>query len=199
MPGRDNDDLPLDTSLRADPVRHDPVRHDPVRHYPARRDERFPIDPDLSPDDPGEPAIGHLAGPGINRARDLRVLAAIAIGGFAGTLARYGVGLAWTSSSGHFPWAIFTINASGSFLLGLILTILLEKVRPDRYVRPLLCVGVLGSWTTMSSLAVGSDLLVRAHEPGTAVIYVVLTVLVGLSLTWSGIHAARFVKAWRPS
>jgi fluoride exporter len=157
--------------------------------------ERLPIDPDLAPGDPGEPAVGHRAGPSINRTGDLRALVAIATGGFAGTLARYGVGLAWTSSSGHFPWAIFTINASGSFLIGLILTILLEKKHPDRYLRPLLCVGVLGSWTTMSSLAVGGDLLVRAHHPGTAVIYAVLTVCIGLSLTWAGICAGRFAEA----
>ena len=159
--------------------------------------EHLPIDPDLSSDDPGEPAVGHNSGPHVNRARDFGVLGAIAAGGFAGTLARYGLTLAWPSSSGHFPWAIFTINSSGSFLLGLLLPILLGKARPDRYLRPLLCVGVLGSWTTMSSLAVGGDLLVRAHHTGVAVIYVVATVVIGLFLTWSGIGAARLVAARR--
>ena len=166
------------------------AREDSLRH-----DGRLPIDPDLSPEDPARPAKGHHARGGINRARDLRVLGTIGAGGFAGTLARYGVGLAWTSSSGHFPWAIFTINASGSFLLGLLLTILLEKRHADRYLRPLLCVGVLGSWTTMSSLAVGSDLLLRAHRTGTAIIYVLITVLLGLLLTLAGIGAARFAEA----
>ena len=173
MPQRDNEGSPRDRS--------------------GYHDEVLPIDPDLSPQDPGEPSIVHQAGPRSHRARDLRVLAAIATGGFVGTLARYEVGQVWKSSSGHFPWAIFTINASGSFLLGLILTILLEKPRPDRYLRPLLCVGVLGSWTTMSNFAIGSDLLVRAHRLGTAAVYLALTVLIGLPLTWLGIRAARFV------
>jgi CrcB protein len=159
-----------------------------------RHDARLPIDPDLSPEDPAEPATGHRSGRSINRARDVGVLGTIAAGGFSGTLARYGVGLAWTTSTGHFPWALFTINASGSFLLGMVLTTLLEKARPDRYLRPLLCVGVLGSWTTMSSLAVGSDLLLRAHRPVTAIIYVLMTVLLGLLLTWVGIGAARFAR-----
>ena len=145
MPRRDEDGLPRDHS-----------RYD---------DHVLPIDPDLSPGDPGEPSVGHHAGPTVHRAREPRVLAAIAVGGFVGTLARYGVGLVWKSPGGHFPWAIFTINASGSFLLGLILTMLLEKPREDRYLRPLLCVGFLGSWTTMSTFAVGSDLLVRRASP----------------------------------
>jgi CrcB protein len=170
MPRRDDDGFPRD--------------------HP-RYDRVLPIDPDLSSSDSGEPSVAHHAGPTLHRARDHRVVAAIAIGGFAGTLARYGVGLAWKSSGSHFPWAIFTINASGSFLLGLILTTLVEKPREDRYLRPLLCVGFLGSWTTMSTFAVDSDLLVRAHRPETAIIYVVVNVLVGLSLTWLGICAAR--------
>jgi len=177
------------------PARDSEGSRQPRRHRYGNDPGHLPIDPDLSSDDPGEPAIGHNAGPRVNRARDFGVLGAIAAGRFAGTLARYGLTLAWPSSSGHFPWAIFTINSSGSFLLGLLLPILLGKARPDRYLRPLLCVGVLGSWTTMSSLAVGSDLLVRAHHTGTAAIYVVATVIIGLSMTWSGIGAARFVEA----
>ena len=179
MPRRDEDGLP-----------RNPSRYD---------DHVLPIDPDLSPGDPGEPSVGHHAGPTVHRAREPRVLAAIAVGGFVGTLARYGVGLVWKSPGGHFPWAIFTINASGSFLLGLILTILLEKPREDRYLRPLLCVGFLGSWTTMSTFAVGSDLLVRAHRPWAAIAYVVVTVLVGLSLTWLGICTARVARTRRLS
>ena len=177
MPGRDSDGSDRPARRRYDDAEH------------------LPIDPDLSPEDPGEPAICHHRGIHVNRTRDFGVLGAIAAGGFAGTLARYSVGLAWPSASGRFPWSIFTINASGSFLLGLLVTILLRRARPDRYLRPLLCVGVLGSWTTMSSLAVGSDLLVRAHHTGTAVIYVFVTVVVGLILTWSGIGAVRFVEA----
>jgi fluoride exporter len=171
MPRREDDGLPRDHS-----------RYD---------DHVLPIDPDLSPSDSGEPSVAHRAGPTVHRARDHRVLAAIAIGGFVGTLARYGVGLAWESPASQFPWAIFTINASGSFLLGLIFTTLLEKPREDRYLRPLLCVGFLGSWTTMSTFAVGSDLLVRAHRPLTAIVYMAVTVLVGLTLTWLGICTAR--------
>jgi fluoride exporter len=171
-----------------------PRSNESPRDRTRRSGERLPIDPDLSPGDPAEPSTTHRAGPRINRARDLRVLGVIAIGGFAGTLARYGVGRAWTTSSGHFPWAIFTINASGSFLLGLVLTLLLEKSRPDRFYRPLLCVGFLGSWTTMSSLAVGSDLLVRAHRPGTAIIYLAATLLVGLSLMWLGMRGGRLAS-----
>ena len=48
----------------------------------------------------------------------------IALGGALGALARYGVGT-WVQArvSSGFPWGTFVINASGSFLLGLVLTL----------------------------------------------------------------------------
>jgi CrcB protein len=125
------------------------------------------------------------------------VLAAIATGGFLGTLARYGVELAWSPSAGGFPWATFVINTSGAFLLGVILTVLLERFRRDRFVRPLVCVGVLGSWTTMSSLAVESDLLVRHGQAVVALGYLAATVVAGLGVTWMGIGVGRSLATGR--
>jgi CrcB protein len=107
------------------------------------------------------------------------------------------VGLAWPTAAGHFPWATFTINTSGAFLLGLILTLLLERVGPTRYLRPFICVGVLGAWTTMSTFAVEADLLVKDAHAGAAVAYVVATVVAGLAVAWFGCAAARRFDARR--
>jgi CrcB protein len=101
------------------------------------------------------------------------------------------LGLAWPTASGHFPWATFTINVSGAFLLGLVLTLLLERVGATRYVRPFFCVGVLGAWTTMSTFAVEEDLLIKEGHVAIAVAYVVATVVVGVAATWVGVAVAR--------
>jgi fluoride ion exporter CrcB/FEX len=49
------------------------------------------------------------------------ILAAIAAGGALGTPARYLLGKAVHVSPGTFPWAMFWINLSGSFALGVLL------------------------------------------------------------------------------
>jgi len=118
-------------------------------------------------------------------------VAAVAVGGFIGALGRYELALAWPTASGHFPWATFTINVSGAFLLGLVLTLLLERVGASRYMRPFFCVGVLGAWTTMSTFAVEDDLLIKDGHVAIAIAYVVATVVVGLAATLVCVAVAR--------
>jgi CrcB protein len=170
-------------------------RHPQEEHRWEHHDPRLPVDPDLAPDDPAEPSLVHHPGAHVHRAREHDVLAAIAAGGFLGALGRYELGLAWPTGSGHVPWATFTVNVSGAFLLGLVLTLLLERFAPNRYARPFLCVGVLGAWTTMSTFSVETDLLVRDGYAGAAVAYVVATVVVGLAAGWLGLLLARV--PWR--
>jgi CrcB protein len=118
-------------------------------------------------------------------------VAAVAVGGFLGALGRYELGLTWPAGSGSFPAATFTINTSGSFLLGLMLAVLLDRFPANRYLRPFACVGVLGAWTTMSTLAAETDLLVRGGHPAMAIGYVAATLIAGITATVAGIGLAR--------
>src|SRR5690349_1004571 len=101
---------------------------------PPEGDDQLPIDPDLEP-----AARGHSR-------REPAVLAAIALGGMAGASARYGVSRWIPPQPGGFPWATFWINVSGSFVLGVLLVVVLEKLPPTRLVRPFLATGVLGAY-----------------------------------------------------
>jgi fluoride exporter len=165
----------------------------PPRRHLESDHEALPVDPDLAPEDPSEPAAGRLSGARVRRSRQLDVLAAIFLGGILGALARYEVELAWPARTGHVPWATFTINTSGAAFLAFTLTVLLEHPGRLRYLRPFLCVGFTGAWTTMSTFALESDLLVKHGQPGIAVLYVVATVVLGLLGTWVGIAAAQRV------
>jgi CrcB protein len=159
-------------------------------------DDPLPIDPDLSPEDLGEPSATHRPGPRDRSRTHPGVLAAVAVGGFFGTLARYSVGLAWPTHSGHFPTATFLINTSGAFLLGAVLTYLLEHrpVFPGlAYARPFVATGVLGGWTTYSTLVVGTDTLGRAGDLGTAATYLAATLVGGVVATTVGIALGRLV------
>jgi len=125
------------------------------------------------------------------------VITAIGAGGFLGSLGRYELALAWPARSAGLPWSTFAVNASGSFLLGLVLTMVLERWGPEHLARSFFCVGVLGAWTTMSTFAVETDLLLRDGHPGVAAAYVAGTVGAGLALAWLGITLARVLDPER--
>jgi len=153
----------------------------------------WPIDPDLDPSDPAEPAVGHHRRTTPAHRLQPAVLAAIAAGGVLGAEARYLVERAWPAGNG-FPAATFAVNTSGAFALGLLLTVLLRR-RPGGLLRPFACVGFLGAWTTMSTLAVDTVALVRAGRAGLAVAYLGATVVAGLAAAVAGTAAGRLGTA----
>jgi fluoride exporter len=79
---------------------------------------------------------------------------AISIGAVLGANARYLVG-GWVADrfGTTFPWGTLLINASGSFLLGLLVTLVTEQGIGPWWVRPALAIGFLGSYTTFSTFS----------------------------------------------
>jgi fluoride exporter len=126
-----------------------------------------------------------------------RVLAAVAVGGALGALARYGVALALPTSGNAFPLSTWLINISGSLFLGFLLTVLTERRPPNRYARPFLATGFTGGYTTWSTFMVDTDLLVQHHHPLTAILYVLATLSGGLGAVAVGICATRRLPASR--
>jgi CrcB protein len=118
---------------------------------------------------------------------------AAAVGGVLGALARWGIGVALPSSPGGWPWATLTVNLSGCLLIGVLLAVLLARFPGHPWLRPLLAVGVLGGYTTFSTLAVE---VVRLTEDGavlTALGYLAVSVLGGAACVLVGLYAARAV------
>ena len=174
----------------------------PCERHPRRepdRDVLLPIDPDLAPDDPAEPAPDHVVArrrtAPAPRRFDPAVLAAIALGGALGAPARYGVAQLVHVADGTFPWATFWTNVSGSFALGLALVVVLERFPPTRFVRPFLTTGFLGAYTTYSTFAVETDVLVKDGHVAVAAVYAVTSLVFGFLAVWAGIWAARFVPS----
>ena len=158
--------------------------------------DRLPIDPDLAPDDRAEPSLDHHPPPrGTRRGRraDPSVLAAIALGGALGAPARYGVAQVIHVAANTFPWATFWTNVSGSFALGGVLALMLERYPPTRYLRPFIATGFLGAYTTYSTFAVETDLLIKEGHAPIAFAYAVASLAVGFLAVWAGIWAARAV------
>ena len=121
------------------------------------------------------------------------MLGAIALGGALGAAARYSVAHLVHVAPDGFPWATFWTNLSGSFALGLFLGLVLERFPPTRYLRPFVATGFVGAYTTYSTFAVETVLLVRAGRTGLAVAYAVTSLVGGFFLAWAGLWTARVV------
>jgi fluoride exporter len=129
-------------------------------------------------------------------------LLAVYAGGVAGTLARYGIAVADPTADRGWPTATFVVNLAGAFALGLLLEWLARAGSDTGWrqrVRLLLGTGFCGGFTTYSTVAVETDLLVRAHRPGLAAGYAVATVALGLVATAIGLAAAATLHRGRPA
>jgi CrcB protein len=122
---------------------------------------------------------------------DPAVLAAIALGGALGAPARYGVAQLIAVSADDFPWATFLINVSGSFALALFFAFVVERYPPTRYLRPFVATGFLGAYTTYSTFAVETDVLVKDGHVALALAYVTATLVLGVVATWAGLFVGR--------
>jgi CrcB protein len=85
---------------------------------------------------------------------DLTLYVAISIGAVLGANARFLVG-GWVADrlGAAFPYGTLLVNVSGSFLIGVVLTLVTERAIGPWWVRPALAIGFLGSYTTFSTFS----------------------------------------------
>lgn len=119
------------------------------------------------------------------------VLAAVSLGGALGASARYGVAQLVPVTAGSFPWATFLTNVTASFAVGLVLVVVLERFPPNRYLRPFLGTGLIGAYSTYSTFAVETDLLIKDSHATLAAGYAIATLLAGLVGVWAGMRCGR--------
>jgi CrcB protein len=117
---------------------------------------------------------------------DPRILAAVAIGGAAGSVARYAAGvLVPRLLPSDLPLGTLFVNILGGFLIGLLAELLTADVSP--LWRPFLITGVLGGFTTFSAFSLEAVSLGRPL----GLLYVALSVLGALAACWAGQAVAR--------
>jgi CrcB protein len=104
----------------------------------------------------------------------------IGAGGFVGAITRYilavWIGQRWGRS---FPLGTFVINVTGSFLIGLLMTLMAERFTENPQWRLLLVVGFLGAYTTFSTFEYETGGLLRDGEWLYAGLNVIGSVFVG--------------------
>ncbi len=144
-------------------------RHDPTALRPGQADH------DLL-DDPVLPVLG----------LSLLTIAAIALGGALGTLARYLLEAHLPAGAGQFPWTTLAVNFSGSLAIGFLVPLTEGLSHRAPVLRPFLMVGFLGGWTTYSTLAVEATLLVKDGALAGCLAYLAATMAGGLGLVVLG-------------
>jgi len=114
--------------------------------------------------------------------------------GFAGAVSRYLIDEPITRMlGGGLPWGTFVVNVSGSFLVGALFALIVERAALPVEARAPLMIGFLGAYTTFSTLALeswrmiedGSWLLAAANLGG--------SVVVGMAAVILGVAAGRLV------
>lgn len=114
----------------------------------------------------------------------------VGLAGAVGSIARYTIGLNVDQS--RFPWATLGINLSGSFALGLFLTLALGRV-PIAVMTPI-AVGLIGGFTTFSAFAWEGFTIDRSGRAGTALLYVSVSVIGGLAAAGIGYTLGRAMR-----
>jgi CrcB protein len=125
------------------------------------------------------------------------VLPAIALGAMLGASGRYALGLAWPAGPDDLPAATFVTNVAGCLLIGALMVFLVEAGGAHFLARPFLGVGVLGGFTTFSTYAVQTSLLLRHDRPVLAAAYFFGTVAAALVAVAAGVVGARGVLGLR--
>jgi CrcB protein len=117
----------------------------------------------------------------------------IVLGGGVGSLSRYVVGAAIaTRYGGRFPIAgTMTVNVTGSFLMGLLMTLIAERFGAGSNLRPLLVIGFLGGYTTFSAFEWETYSAVRDGGFWMGIVNIVGSVALGYAAVWLGAALAR--------
>ena len=116
----------------------------------------------------------------------------VGLGGMLGCLARYFIG-GWVQRyfAGDFPYGTLAVNISGSFILGVVMVLSLERQAMSDSMRLLLTTGFCGGFTTMSAFSFETVALAGGGYPAVALAYMGVTLLSCIGAAWLGMVAGR--------
>jgi CrcB protein len=123
----------------------------------------------------------------------LRLVAMVALGGAAGSVARYllaGRIAAWTGMA-SFPWGTLAVNVIGCTVMGALVELSALVWSPSPEVRALLMVGVLGGFTTFSSFALDVGFLAGRGAYWAGIAYLAASVLLSLIGFFTALYVVR--------
>jgi fluoride exporter len=126
------------------------------------------------------------------RTNGIQPYVAIAIGGVLGCWARYAMtNLVQAIYGRDFPYATLSINVLACFLMGFLFVETLERLTISPVLRIGILTGFIGGFSTFSTFAMETLLLAEQGDTNKSVLYVVLSIFLGMLATFGGAYIAR--------
>ena len=121
----------------------------------------------------------------------MRNVLLVAAGGAIGSVLRWALSGAVQRVTGSaFPWGTFVVNALGSFAIGVLGALALERALVSPAARLFLIAGCLGGFTTFSAFSWESVALLRDGQWAQAAFYAFGSLAVGIGGAFAGLALA---------
>lgn len=117
---------------------------------------------------------------------------AIALGGALGAVSRFALShqtYIWLGRD--FAWGTLAVNLIGSFMIGLLTILLINKFAVSAEWRAFLIVGFLGSFTTFSTFSFETMQYIQIGELNKAMLNIAVSVVGCLIAVWIGLVAGK--------
>lgn len=112
--------------------------------------------------------------------------------GIGGVLRFWLSRLVYNLSGSMFPLGTLTVNALGSFFMGLFFVLFIERINGfSPYFRSLILIGLLGGFTTFSSFSIETLQLFEQGQWLNAILNIMLSIVLCLFMVWLGVWGGR--------
>jgi fluoride exporter len=119
----------------------------------------------------------------------------VGAGGFLGSIARYLTVISVDKRlNSVMPLGTLTVNIVGSFVLGFVLAVTMKKTGTHlQEWRLFMGTGFCGGFTTFSAFAAENLGLFEQKFPGTAFVYITVSIAAGLLAIWLGFIVGKWI------
>lgn len=122
----------------------------------------------------------------------LKTIVLIAVAGAFGAVSRYGAAVGVYSLFGRgFPYGTLFVNVVGSFLMGILSIMLLDRFNVGPEWRAAILVGFLGSFTTFSTFSIETLNLLEQGDFSRALLNMALSLSLCIMAVWFGVSLGR--------
>jgi fluoride exporter len=118
----------------------------------------------------------------------------IAAGGALGSALRHFVNVSAGRFLGaEFPWGTAIVNILGSFVMGVLISLMALKWSANQETRAFLTTGILGGFTTFSTFSLDFAALIERRAFDLAATYAVASVVLSLLAIFAGLWLTRAI------